>query len=152
MLYNWFIATKASEVGQSWFDFFSIGHICFGIGAFILLSLFYSIPKAKGYTPIFSLLMVFICTVVILVIWEVGENLIVFWLGWGDLRFGGRPDSLQNMTTDLLLGIIGALIACIYAYLAFEKDKKIWEYYLFGIINLCIWIGIFVIFLFLTLA
>lgn len=151
MLYNWFIATTASEVGLSWFDFYSIGHICFGVGVFIFFSLFYAIPKAKGYTPIFSLLMVFICTMVILVLWEVAENLIVYWIGWEHLKFEGRPDSWQNITTDLLIGTIGASIAWIYAYLAFEKDKKIWEYYLFGIINFCIWLSIFIILRYLTL-
>lgn len=152
MLFNWFIATASSEVGQSWFDFYSIGHICFGVGVFMFFSLFYSIPKAKGYTPIFSLLLVFICTMVILVLWEVAENLIVYMIGWEHLKFEGRPDSWQNITTDLLIGTLGALIAWIYAYLAFERDKKHWEYYLFGIINFCIWLGIFVILRYFTLG
>ena len=152
MLYNWFIATTTSEVGQSWFDFYSIGHICFGIGVFILFSLFYAIPKAKGYTPIFSLLMVFICSMIIMILWEIGENLVVFLIGMEYLKFEGRPDSWQNLTTDILIGALGASIAWVYAYLAFEKDKKIWEYYMFGIINLGIWFGVFIILRYFTLT
>ena len=121
MLYNWLIATTSSEVGQSWFDFYSIGHVCFGIGTFILISLFYAIPKSKGYTPIFSLLMVFICTVIILILWEFIENYVVFWIGLEHWKFEGRPDSLQNMGTDLLIGIIGALGAAIFAESRYKK-------------------------------
>ena len=60
MLLNLWFATTADEVGISVFDFFSIGHICFGIGLFLFWSLFYTIPKKKGRIPIFSLLFVFI--------------------------------------------------------------------------------------------
>ena len=151
MLYNWLVATASSEVGQSWFDFYSIGHICFGVAVFLIFSLLYTIPKAKGYTPIFSLLMVFICTIIVLVLWEFAENYVVYWIGWEHLKFEGRPDSYQNMATDLLIGTIGALIAWIYAYLAFVKEKKTLLYYIFGIINFCIWLVIFIILRYLTL-
>lgn len=152
MILNAIIATTTSEVGISWLDFYSIGHICFGIGAFMFISLLYSIPKAKGYTPIFSLLMVFISIMAIMVLWEIFENYVFFWIGWEHLKFEGRPDSLQNMSTDILLGTIGAIGAWIFAYLAFEKDKKILLYYIFGIINFSLWLCVFIILRYLTLV
>ena len=152
MLFNEIIATTREEVCISWFDFYSIGHICFGIGAFLLISLFYTIPKAKGKVPLFSLMLVFILSMITFVVWEVIENYVVFWLGLGHLKFEGRVDSLQNMTTDIFLGALGGLGAWIFAYMTFEKDKKIWPYYTFGLISLCLWLGVFIILRYLTIT
>lgn len=152
MLFNEIIATTREEVCISWFDFYSIGHICFGIGAFLLISLLYTIPKAKGKVPIFSLLLVFILSMITFVVWEVIENYVIFCLGLDHLKFEGRADSLQNMSTDIFLGVIGALGTWLFAYVTFEKDKKIWPYYTFGIISLCLWLGVFIILRYLTIT
>lgn len=144
MILNEIIATKSSEVGISWFDFFSIGHICFGIGVFLFFSLFYTIPKAKGRTPLFSLFFVFILSFIIFIAWEIVENTLLL-----NLKFGGR-DSWQNIFTDIMFGILGALGTWIFAYVTFEKDRKIWPYYIFGIIGFLLWIIVFGIFGFIT--
>jgi hypothetical protein len=148
MILSEIIATNASEVGQSWFDFFSIGHICFGIGVFLFFSLGYSIPKARGDTPILSLLAVFILTFIILIAWEVVENTLFIDLGW---KFSDR-DSPRNILTDIVLGTIGALGMLLWAYEAFEKGKKHWPYYVFGLIMFFIWLSVFGIFGLLTLS
>jgi uncharacterized membrane protein YeaQ/YmgE (transglycosylase-associated protein family) len=142
MLFNWLFAETLEEIGNSWFDFFSIGHICFGIGIFLFFSLFYTIPKNKGHIPIFSLLFVFILTLIILATWEALENTIFIDLGW---KFEGRPDSWQNITTDILFGVLGSLGSWLFCYLIFEKHKNIWAYYIFGIIGFALWLGIFII-------
>jgi hypothetical protein len=147
MILSEIIATNPAEVGQSWFDFFSIGHICFGIGVFLFFSLCYSIPKSRGDTPILSLLAVFILTFIILIAWEVVENTLFIDIGW---KFGDR-DSPQNILTDIVLGTIGALGMLLWAYEAFEKGKKHWPYYVFGLIMFFIWLGVFTILLHLTL-
>ncbi|MFX1453984.1 MAG: hypothetical protein ACFFDB_01280 [Promethearchaeota archaeon] len=148
MLFNWLIATDISEVGISWFDFYSIGHICYGIGLFLFFSLFYTIPKKKGAIPIFSLLFVFILTMIFVILWEVVENFIFLDLGW---KFENRPDSLQNMFTDVLLGAIGGLGTWLFAYITFEKDKNSFAYYTFGIIGFGVWLSIFIILRYMTL-
>ncbi len=148
MFFNWLIATEISEVGISWFDFYSIGHICYGIGLFLFFSLFYTIPKKKRKVPIFSLLFVFILTMIFVILWEVIENLIFLDLGW---KFENRPDSLQNMFTDILLGAIGGFGTWIFAYITFEKEKNSFAYYAFGIIGFGVWISIFIILRYLTL-
>jgi hypothetical protein len=148
MILSEIIATKPSEVGVSWFDFFSIGHICFGIGVFLFFSLGYSIPKARGDTPILSLLAVFILTFIILIAWEVVENTLFIDLGW---KFSDR-DSPRNILTDIVLGTIGALGMLLWAYEAFEKGKKHWPYYVFGLIMFFIWLSVFGIFGLLTLS
>ncbi len=148
MILSEIIATKPSEVGISWFDFFSIGHICFGIGVFLFFSLGYSIPKSRGDTPILSLLAVFILTFIILIAWEVVENTLFIDIGW---KFSDR-DSPRNILTDIVLGTIGALGMLLWAYEAFEKDKKHWPYYVFGLIMFFIWLSVFGIFGLLTLS
>jgi len=140
MILSEIIATKTSEVGESWFDFFSIGHICFGIGVFLFFSLCYSIPKARGDTPILSLLAVFILTFIILIAWEVVENTLFLDL---NLKYDNRPDSPRNILTDIIFGTLGALGSLLWAYEAFEKDKKHWPYYVFGLIMFVIWLGVF---------
>jgi len=148
MLFNKFIATEITEVGISWFDFYSIGHICLGIGLFLFWSLFYTIPKKKGRVPIFSLLFVFILTIVCSIVWEIIEHTIFLDFGW---KFESRPDSWQNMTTDVLLCAVGGLGTWLFAYLIFEKDKSAFGYYTFGIIGFGVWVSIFIILRYLTL-
>ncbi len=148
MLFSELFATQIDEVGISWFDFYSIGHICLGIGLFLFWSLFYTIPKKKGRVPIFSLLFVFILTVIFAIIWEIIEHVIFLNLG---LKFEDRPDSWQNMTTDVILCVVGGLGTWLFAYLIFEKDKSVIGYYIFGIIGFGVWIGIFIILRYLTL-
>jgi hypothetical protein len=142
MLLNEFIAETINEVGVSWLDFYSIGHLCFGIGVFLFFSLFYTIPKNKGHTPIFSLLFVFILTVIILIAWELLENLLFIQIGW---KFEGRLDSWQNLTADIIIGVIGALSSWLFCHIIFTKGKNIWAYYIFGIIGFGLWLGVFII-------
>ena len=148
MLLNEFIATDISEVGISWFDFYSIGHICFGIGLFLFFSLFYTIPKRKyGTTPIFSLLFVFILTIIFSIILVIVENLVFLDLGW---KFEDRADSWQNITTDILLCAIGGLGTWLFAYITFEKEKGAFAYYTFGLIGFGVWICVFIVLRYLT--
>lgn len=140
MLFNWLFASSIDEVGVSFFDFYSIGHVCLGIGVFLFFSFFYTIPKHKGEVPILSLLAVFLFTVIMLVVWELVENIVLIEIG---LKFEGRADSWQNITTDILLGMVGGVVSWIHCYLIFEKDKNIWLYYIMGIIALSIWIIFF---------
>ena len=142
MLFVDLIATDLSMVGIAWFDFYSIGHFCFGIAVFLIFSLFYTIPKHKGHTPIFSLLFVFICSLIILVLWEALENFLFLNLGW---KFEGRPDSWQNITTDIIIGSIGGIVSWIFCHEVFVKDKNIWAHYVLGIMGFSSWLVVFTI-------
>jgi len=149
MLFLDLFATDPSAVGLAWFDFYSIGHFCFGIAVFLIFSLFYTIPKHKGKTPIFSLLFVAICTMIILVLWEFLEYFVFLDLGW---KFEGRPDSWQNITTDIIIGILGSLVSWLFCHEVFVKDKNIWAYYIFGIIGFGLWLVVFIILRALTIT
>ncbi|MHA2431387.1 MAG: hypothetical protein ACXACC_10225 [Promethearchaeota archaeon] len=149
MLFVELFASDLSQVGVAWFDFYSIGHLCFGVGVFLFFSLFYTVPKNKGHTPIFSLLFVFICTMVIIILWEVFENTLFIEIGW---KFEGRADSWQNITTDILVGALGALGSWLFCYIIFIKEKNIWAYYIFGIIGFALWLVVFIILRIYTLT
>ena len=142
MMFNWFIAENINEVGISWLDFYSIGHICFGIGAFTILSLFYTIPKKKGKTPLVSLLFVFILSILLFIGWELLENLLFIEIGW---KFEGRLDSLPNIISDILMGIVGALGSWFFCHWIFNKEGSLWGYYIFGITGFGLWLGVFMI-------
>ena len=142
MLFAELFATDPSMVGLAWFDFYSIGHLCFGIAIFLFFSLFYTIPKHKGKTPLFSLLFVFILTLGILILWEALEYFVFIDLGW---KFEGRADSWQNMTTDLIIGAFGGIVSWIFCHEVFVKDKNIWAYYIFGIIGFALWLVVFMV-------
>ncbi len=149
MILNEIIATTVDEVGLSWFDFFSIGHITFGIAVFLIFSLFYTVPVvSKDEDYIMPPWLVFVLTIVVLVVWEFLENILMF--AWG-MKFEGRQDSWQNITTDILLGVVGALCSWGFAALIIKKDKNIWDYYIFGIVSFAIWLIFFFIFRELTL-
>ncbi|MGB5910741.1 MAG: hypothetical protein WBH31_06060 [Promethearchaeia archaeon] len=149
MLFVDLFASDLSQVGVAWFDFYSIGHLCFGVGVFLFFSLFYTVPKNKGHTPIFSLLFVFICTMIIIILWEVFENTLFIEIGW---KFEGRADSWQNITTDILVGAVGALGSWLFCYIIFIKEKNIWAYYIFGIIGFALWLVVFIILRIYTLT
>ena len=142
------IATDPSQVGIAWLDFYSVGHICFGIGVFLFFSLFYTIPKKHGNIPIFSLLFVFILTVICAVLWEIIENTLFINIGW---KFEGRADSWQNITSDIIFVSLGGLGSWLFCYLVFIKEKNIWLYYVFGILGFVLWIGVFIILRALTI-
>jgi len=141
MMFNWLFAENLTEVGLSWFDFYSIGHICFGIAAFTILSLFYTIPKKRGKTPLISLLFVFLLSIVLFIGWELLENLLFIQIGW---KFEGRADSWANIITDIIMGMVGALGSWAFCHLVFDKNS-FWIYYLFGICGFALWLGVFMI-------
>ena len=141
MMFNWLFAENLAEVGISWFDFYSFGHICFGIAAFTILSLFYTIPKKRGKTPLVSLLFVFLFSIVLFIGWELLENLLFIQIGW---KFEGRVDSWPNIIIDILMGMVGALGSWGFFKLLFNMNS-FWVYYLFGICGFSLWLGVFMI-------
>lgn len=150
MIGNWFIAENTSEVGQSLLDFFSIGHLCGGIAIFLFFSLFYTIPMSKEegnsqvYLPLWA---VWIITVAIGIIWEILENTILYDIG---LKFEARLDTTKNLIMDIILVGVGGLGSWLFAHLLFRSHKSPWPYYVFGIINVILWLGVFVIWRYIT--
>jgi len=151
MLLNDWITTGGSEVGISALDFYSIGHICMGIGIFLFFSLFYTIPmKSKGDSRVLlPLWAIWIITVACGIAWEYIENTLFIELG---IKFEGRQDSMINIITDIIFVGVGGLGMWYLAHLLFQKDKYTFFYYLLGITGFLLWISIFIILRSATLA
>ncbi len=149
MIINWLVATTTEEVGISWFDFYSIGHVCMGIGIFLFFSLLYTIPMSnEGESQvILPLWAIWILTVLLGIGWEFLENIIFIEMG---IKFEGRLDSVQNITTDILIVAIGGLGGWLFCHEVFVKDKNVWAYYIFGLIGFTIWIVVFIILRYFT--
>jgi hypothetical protein len=144
-MFNWLIAETIDDVGYSVFDFFSIGHICMGIGIFLVFSLFYTIPMSKqeGTSQIIlPLWAVWVITVIIGIAWEFIENIIFYEIG---IKFENRQDSIANIISDIIFVGLGGLSSWFFAHLVFRSHAKVWPYYLFGIIGLGLWISVFLI-------
>jgi hypothetical protein len=143
MAIEW-IATTPDLVGIAAFDFYSIGHICMGIGIFLFFSLFYTIPRhGKGNTRVLLPLWdVRIITVACGILWEYVENTVFIDLG---IKFEGRADSTINIITDIIFVGIGGLAMWYLAHKIFEEGKFTFFYYLLGIVGFLLWISIFIV-------
>ena len=149
-LFDWIIASTSEEVGISAFDFYSFGHICMGIGIFLVISLFYTIPMSNDSTSrvIFPLWLIWIFTIVCGIIWEYVEN--TYFITWG-IKFEGRHDSVINMVFDVVLVAIGGLGTWFLAHIVYSKFKKHWIYYTWGILCFMLCLGLFIFGRYLTL-
>lgn len=121
--------STGSEVGVSWFDAYSLVHFGFGIILFLLLSLLHTIPKFQGKIEGLSMLSVFILTILGLIGWEIIENTLLLALG---IKVSGKIDNPQNLTSDLIFGILGAGFLLIVFNFFYEEKKMKWVYYVIG--------------------
>jgi hypothetical protein len=121
--------TTGSEVGISWFDAYSLVHVGIGVSIFFFLSLLHTIPKFQSKKEWLSMLSVFILTIFLLIGWEIIENTLVLALG---IKASGKIDSPQNLTSDLIFGILGAGFLLIVFNIFYEEKKMEWVYYVIG--------------------
>jgi hypothetical protein len=101
-----FIGLLEDYVGRSPWDYYSWGHLAFGIGGFSLFSLIITLGEfLVGTTPLpwyFILLFVVIAGI----IWEIFENTILWRLG---LKYENRKDTFINTFFDILFVFIGGI-------------------------------------------
>lgn len=101
-----FVGLLEDYVGRSPLDFYSWGHIAFGIGAFSLFSLIITIGElltGPATIPWYSIL---IFVLIVAVGWEIIENTILWKLG---LKYENRKDTFINAFFDILFVILGGL-------------------------------------------
>ncbi|MBY8983972.1 MAG: hypothetical protein KGD65_02790 [Candidatus Lokiarchaeota archaeon] len=143
-----FIGRIMDYVGRSPLDFYSWGHIAFGIGAFSIFSLIITI-----FELIFSTTAVmpwwWIMTFVIAVGigWEVIENTILWKLG---VKFENRRDSFVNAFFDVIFVILGGLATWLLKWIIMDVMGEFgrWFYIsalvLFVIILIAYFIGFYI--------
>lgn len=81
------------------------------------------VPIYKGETPYVALVLVFVVTLALLILWEVIENTLFVEIGW---KFENRRDGPLNIFTDILFGTLGAIGTWLICHYVFVKEKKIW--------------------------
>lgn len=140
------VATNINEVGISFFDFYSLGHIAMGIGLFLFFStlIYYFLKKVNLKT---SLCYSLILSIIGGIVWEIIENILFF--KWG-IKFEGRKDSIYNLATDLFFVGIGAYLMLLLRT-KFKTNKEVIRYYIFGILTFLFFILAYFIFKYLTL-
>lgn len=101
-----FIGLLENYVGRSPLDYYSWGHIAFGIASFSLFSLIITLWELfTGPAPIsWYFILIFVFTVA--VVWELFENTILWRLG---LKYENRKDSLINALFDIIFVIGGGV-------------------------------------------
>ena len=140
------IATNINEVGISLLDFFSIGHVCMGIGMFLFFSLIYSFFKKTDFKS--SLYCSFLLSIAGAIIWELIEN--ILFINWG-LKFGNVRDSIFNLVSDMFFVGMGAFFMMVLRFRFDKLKKKIFDYYLVGILIFLFYILLYFFFRYLTL-
>ena len=140
------IARDISEVGISFLDFYSFGHVAMGIGLFLFFSflIYYLFKKVNLKTSLYYSL---ILSIIGGIVWEIIENILFF--KWG-IKFEGRKDSSFNLATDLFFVSIGAYLM-ILLRIKFKVTRKIIKYYIFGILTFLFFILAYFISKYLTL-
>ncbi|MEJ2296227.1 MAG: hypothetical protein P8Y23_15870 [Candidatus Lokiarchaeota archaeon] len=94
-----FVGKVEDYLGRSPWDFYSWGHIAFGIASFSLLSLMITITEALIGPSFIAWWFIMLSTFLIGVIWEIIENTILLWWGW---RHQFRRDSFANSLWDII--------------------------------------------------
>ncbi|KKN18243.1 hypothetical protein LCGC14_0957860 [marine sediment metagenome] len=74
-----------------------------------------------------------------MIIWEIIENTLLLEVG-----IKPRPDSPQNIISDLIFGVFGAGSQLILFNIYYEEKKKVKTYYGFGIAGLILFILIYI--------
>jgi hypothetical protein len=142
-----FIGLLEDYVGRSPWDYYSWGHIAFGIGAFSLFSLIITLWELlTGPAPIpwyFILLLVLIVGV----IWEIFENTILWRLG---LKYENRKDTFINALFDVIFVIIGGLATWLLKWIIMDVigERGRWFYVsalcLFLLVIIAYFIGFYI--------
>lgn len=108
-----------NETGQSALDQFSVGHFISGI---LICSLFLVIlNKYRKKDLMFIIIMAFILTTIVSIGFELLENSPI--IVNSGLKYNDRNDSFLNLSTDIILNTLGAILMC-YIYWKLFKNKQ----------------------------
>jgi hypothetical protein len=101
-----FVGLLDDYVGRSPWDFYSWGHIAFGIGAFSIFSLIITLWELFIGPSTLPWYYILIFVIIVGVGWEIIENTILWKLG---VKYENRKDSFINAFFDILFVILGGL-------------------------------------------
>ncbi len=124
------VGATSEYVGRSPWDFYSWGHICTGIAAFLIFSLLITLTEIFIGPPILMWWHVLSFVVIFAIIWELFENIVLWRLG---VKFENRQDSIWNSLWDIIFTTGGGLLAWLIKYIIINLLAKgiIW-FYIYG--------------------
>lgn len=99
-----FVGLLEDYVGRSPWDYYSWGHIAFGIAAFSIFSLLITIWELFISPATMPWYYILIFVLIVGVGWELIENTIIWKLG---LKFENRKDSFINALFDIIFVVAG---------------------------------------------
>ncbi|MFX0029727.1 MAG: hypothetical protein ACFE8B_10995 [Candidatus Hermodarchaeota archaeon] len=149
------IALDTPDISIASFDYWSVGHLLWGVAIFVV---FFTIgfiiknltdnPQAPINPPGFKKFVIYwVITLVLAGIWEIVENTLLYAV---DIKV--ELDSWANVITDIALWGFGGLISWYMTDLMFLSEKYIRAYYIYGVMCLIMGVLIFVFFGFITTA
>ncbi|MFX1280813.1 MAG: hypothetical protein ACFFA3_15665 [Promethearchaeota archaeon] len=149
------IALDEPDISIASFDYWSVGHLLWGVAIFVV---FFTIgfiaknltgnPQAPINPPGYRKFIIYwLITLGLAGIWEIIENTLLYAVG-----IKVELDSAVNVITDITLWGFGGLISWYMTDLMFLSEKYIRAYYIYGVMCLIMGVLIFVFFGFLTTA
>ncbi|MFW9880918.1 MAG: hypothetical protein ACFFG0_48270 [Candidatus Thorarchaeota archaeon] len=130
-----FVGLLEDYVGRSPWDYYSWGHIAFGIATFTLFSLIINLWElfiGPSTMPWFYIL---IFVIIVAVTWEIIENTILWRLG---LKYENRKDSFLNAFFDIVFMILGGLATWLLKWIIMDVMGELGRW--FYISALCLFL------------
>ncbi|UCC18852.1 MAG: DUF2585 family protein [Promethearchaeota archaeon] len=130
-----FVGLLEDYVGRAPWDYYSWGHIAFGIATFTIFSLIINLWElfiGPSSLPWFYIL---ICVIIVAVTWEVIENTILWKLG---LKYENRKDTFINALFDILFMILGGLATWLLKWIIMDVMGELGRW--FYISALCLFL------------
>ncbi|MHA1884534.1 MAG: hypothetical protein ACXAAI_11190 [Promethearchaeota archaeon] len=112
-----FVGLLEDYVGRSPWDFYSWGHIAFGVGSFSIFSLIITLWEHYVGPATMPWFWILIFVIIVAVGWEIIENTIIWKLG---AKYENRRDSFVNAFFDILFGILGGLTTWFFKWIIMD--------------------------------
>ncbi|MFX1495905.1 MAG: hypothetical protein ACFFBH_00115 [Promethearchaeota archaeon] len=132
-----FIGLLEDYVGRSPLDYYSWGHIAFGIASFTIFSLIINLWELFiGPAPIhWYYLLIFV--IIVAVVWEIIENTILWKLG---LKYENRRDSFINALFDIIFMAIGGATSWLLKWIIMNIIGALGRFYYLAALILFIFV------------
>ena len=114
-------------IGRSPWDFYSWGHIAFGIGAFSIFSLISTLWELLFGPTLTLWYLILLFVLITAVIWEIIENTILWRVG---LKYENRKDTSINAFFDILFVLLGGLATWLLKWIIIDVmgERARWFY------------------------
>lgn len=143
-----FVGTLEDYVGRSPWDFYSWGHIAFGIAAFSIFSFIITVYELiTSLEATLAWLWILVFVIIVAVGWEIIENTIIWRLG---LKYENRKDSFINSFFDIFFVVLGGLATWLLKWIIMDVigERGRWFYLstviLFVLVLIAYFIGFYI--------